>query len=410
MSEPSDQAKASSPETPWPVRVVAQKIGGWIAKLGWVWIDGQVAQISRRPGASTVFLTLRDPAADISLTVTASRDVLDLGAPNLHDGARVVLHAKPDFYPARGTLSLRADEIRQVGLGELLARLEQLKKLLAAEGLFDPARKRRPPFLPSRIGLITGRASAAERDVLTNARRRWPAVEFRVVNVAVQGPTAVPQMIDALRVLDQDATIDVIIIARGGGSTEDLLPFSDEALCRAVFGCRTPVVSAVGHESDTPLLDFVADVRASTPTDAAKRAVPDLGEELRLIRLARQRLDRGVTHLLDREQHRLDAIRSRPSLARPHVLIDQRRADLVALVGRADRTLGHRLDAAENERTHTLARLRALSPAATLERGYAIVQRRDDVVVVRRPDEVAPGDPLRIRLAGGDLAAAVTAT
>jgi exodeoxyribonuclease VII large subunit len=408
MSEPA-QTKPSSPEEPWPVRVVSQKLGSWIARLGWVWVDGQVAQITRRPGNSTVFLTLRDPAADISLTVTTNRDVLDLGAPGLAEGARVVLHGKPDFYPARGTLSLRADEIRQVGLGELLARLERLKRLLAAEGLFDPARKRPLPFLPGRIGLITGRASAAERDVLTNARRRWPAVEFRVVNVAVQGPTAVPQMIDALRVLDHDPAVDVIILARGGGSIEDLLPFSDEALCRAVFACRTPVVSAIGHETDTPLVDFVADVRASTPTDAAKRVVPDLREELRLIRLARDRLDRAVIHLLDRERHRLDALRTRPVLARPEVIVEQRRADVAALRERAGRTLDHRLREAASDLAHTLARLRALSPAATLERGYAVVQRADGGVL-RRPDEVAAGDTLRVRLAGGDLTATVADT
>jgi exodeoxyribonuclease VII large subunit len=397
----------STPEEPWPVRVVSQKIGAWVAKLGWVWVDGQVAQISRRPGASTVFLTLRDPSADLSLTVTTNRDVLDLGAPSLEEGARVVLHAKPEFYAARGTLSLRADEIRQVGLGELLARLEKLKKLLAAEGLFARERKRRPPFLPSRIGLITGRSSAAERDVLTNARRRWPAVEFRVINVAVQGPTAVPQMIDALKVLDGDDTVDVIILARGGGGVEDLLPFSDEALCRAVFACRTPVVSAIGHETDTPLVDYVADVRASTPTDAAKRIVPDLTEELRLIGLARQRLDRAVTGLLDREEHRLDAIRTRPVLARPHVMIEQRTAEVDALRDRAARCLDHRLATATGELHHTLARLRALSPAATLQRGYAIVQREDGHVV-RRATEVSEGDLLHVRLAEGALSARVS--
>src|SRR4051794_21835279 len=173
---------ASTPEQPWPVRVVSQKIAAWISRLGWIWVDGQVAQITRRPGTNTVFLTLRDPSADLSLTVTTNRDVLDLGAPDLNDGARVVVHAKPEFYAARGSLSLRADEIRQVGLGELLARIERLKRLLAAEGLFDRARKRRLPFLPGRIGLVTGRASAAERDVVTNARRRWPAVDFRIIN------------------------------------------------------------------------------------------------------------------------------------------------------------------------------------------------------------------------------------
>ncbi|MFJ6195205.1 exodeoxyribonuclease VII large subunit [Micromonospora sp. NPDC092111] len=399
-------APRSTPEEPWPVRVVSQKVGAWIARLGWVWVDGQVAQISRRPGASTVFLTLRDPSADLSLTVTTNRDVLDAGAPELREGARVVLHAKPEFYAARGTLSLRADEIRQVGLGELLARLEKLKKLLAAEGLFDRSRKRRPPFLPQRIGLITGRASAAERDVLTNARRRWPAVEFRTVNVAVQGPSAVPQIVDALRVLDADENIDVIILARGGGGIEDLLPFSDEALCRAVFACRTPVVSAIGHETDTPLVDYVADVRASTPTDAAKRVVPDLTDEVRLIGQARSRLERAVRNLVDREAHRLALLRSRPVLARPQVMVDQRFTEVAALRDRAARCLEHRLGAGTDDLRHTLARLRALSPAATLDRGYAIVQRADGHVV-RAAGEVAKGDPLRVRLAEGELAATV---
>jgi exodeoxyribonuclease VII large subunit len=321
----------------------------------------------------------------------------------------VVLHAKPEFYPARGTLSLRADEIREVGLGELLARIERLKRALAAEGLFDPRMKRRPPFLPHRIGLVTGRASAAERDVLTNARRRWPAVDFRVVNVAVQGPGAVPQMIDALSVLDKDPDVDVIILARGGGSVEDLLPFSDEALCRAVFACRTPIISAIGHETDTPLVDFVADLRASTPTDAAKRVVPDLAEEQQRIGQARARLNRAVAGLLDREQHRLDLLRSRPVLARPELMVEGRLADVTALHERAGRCLAHQLNAGADELTHTLARLRALSPGATLQRGYAIVQRPDGTVV-REPDQVAPGDPVRLRLAGGEVPATVSAS
>jgi exodeoxyribonuclease VII large subunit len=396
----------SSADEPWPVRVVSQKVGAWIAKLGWVWVDGQVAQISRRPGASVVFLTLRDPSADLSLTVTAHRDVLDAGAPNLAEGARVTLHAKPEFYPARGSLSLRADEIRQVGLGELLARLEKLKKLLGAEGLFARERKRRLPFLPQRIGLITGRASAAERDVLMNTRRRWPSVDFRVINVPVQGPTAVPQIIDALKVLDSDATVEVIVLARGGGSVEDLLPFSDEALCRAVFGCRTPVVSAIGHETDAPLIDYVADVRASTPTDAAKRIVPDLAEETTLIQQARRRLDRAVITLVDREAHRLESWRSRPVLARPELLVEQRATEVTALRERGTRSLEQRLRRADDELRHTLARLRGLSPKATLERGYAIVQRADGHVV-RAADEVETGDVLRVRLADGELRAGV---
>ncbi|BCJ54064.1 exodeoxyribonuclease 7 large subunit [Actinoplanes sp. NBRC 14428] len=399
MTQPEPRSTA---DEPWPVRVVSQKLGAWVAKLGWVWVDGQVAQISRRPGAAVVFLTLRDPSADLSLTVTAHRDVLDAGAPELAEGARVTLHAKPEFYPARGSLSLRADEIRQVGLGELLARLERLKKLLAAEGLFARERKRRLPFLPQRIGLITGRASAAERDVLMNTRRRWPGVDFRVINVPVQGPTAVPQIIDALKVLENDDTVDVIVIARGGGSVEDLLPFSDEALCRAVFGCRTPVVSAIGHETDAPLLDYVADLRASTPTDAAKRIVPDLAEESLIVEQARRRLDRAVLTLIDREAHRLEAWRSRPSLARPETLVEQRAGDVAGLRDRGTRSLEHRLRRADDELRHTLARLRALSPAATLERGYAIVQRADGHVV-RAAGEVTTGDVLRVRLADGEL-------
>jgi len=402
----SEDGPKSTADEPWPVRVVSQKLGAWVAKLGWVWIDGQVAQISRRPGASVVFLTLRDPSADLSLTVTAHRDVLDAGAPELAEGARVTLHAKPEFYPARGSLSLRADEIRQVGLGELLARLERLKKLLGAEGLFARERKRRLPFLPQRIGLITGRASAAERDVLMNTRRRWPSIDFRVINVAVQGPTAVPQILDALKVLDNDDTIDVIVIARGGGSVEDLLPFSDEALCRAVFAARTPIVSAIGHETDAPLIDYVADLRASTPTDAAKRIVPDLGEEREIIHQARYRLDRGIKALLDRESQRIEAWRSRPSLSRPELLIEQRAADVSQLRDRGLRSLDQRLHRAADELRHTVARLRALSPAATLERGYAIVQRADGHVV-RAADEVKTDDRLRVRLAEGELQAIV---
>jgi exodeoxyribonuclease VII large subunit len=397
----------STPEQPWPVRVVSQRLGEWIGRLGWVWVDGQVAQISRRPGATTVFLTLRDPSADLSLTVTTNRDVLDAGAPALAEGARVVLHAKPAFYPARGTLSLRADEIRQVGLGELLARIEQVKKLLRAEGLFDPARKRRLPFLPGRIGLVTGRASAAERDLVAVTKRRWPAAQLRVLNVPVQGPSAVPQIIEALRLLDADQTVDVIVLARGGGSVEDLLPFSDEALCRAVFAARTPVVTAIGHETDSPLVDFVADLRAATPTDAAKRVVPDLAEERRLVEVARGRVRRAVVGMVEREQHRLDGLRSRPALARPHTLLDGWAAEVAALRDRAARSLRHRLAAAGDEVRHTLARLRALSPAATLARGYAIVQRVDGHVV-HAATEVVDGDPVRIRLSEGDLAATVT--
>ncbi|HEY9475588.1 MAG TPA: exodeoxyribonuclease VII large subunit, partial [Mycobacteriales bacterium] len=298
-------ANPTAAESPWPVRVVAMKISEWVSRLGEVWVEGQLAQVSRRPGARTVFLVLRDPAADISVAVTCPLRVLE--GVTLAEGARVVVHARPDYYVARGTLSLRATEIRPVGVGELLARLERLRRLLHAEGLFDPARKRPLPFLPRCVGLVTGRASAAERDVLENARRRWPAVHFRVENVAVQGVTAVSQVIDAVERLDRDPDVDVIVVARGGGSVEDLLPFSDEALCRAVSTCATPVVSAIGHEPDAPLLDLVADVRCSTPTDAGKRVVPDVTEEQSRLEVLRNRARAAVTGRLTRETQWLAA-------------------------------------------------------------------------------------------------------
>jgi len=397
-------ANQTSAEQPWPVRVVAMKIAEWVNRLGEVWVEGQIAQLTRRPGTATAFLVLRDPAADVSLSVTCRRELLD--PVELAEGARVVIRARPDYYFARGTLSLRASEVRPVGVGELLARLERLKRILHAEGLFDPGRKRPLPFLPNLVGLVTGRASAAERDVCENARRRWPAVRFRIENVAVQGVLAVPQLVEAVRRLDADREVDVIVIARGGGSVEDLLPFSDEALCRAVSACLTPVVSAIGHEPDSPLLDLVADARCSTPTDAGKRIVPDVVEQQNLLNVQIRRMRHNIQNFLNIEKHRLDATRSRPVLADPHSVIEARRSDVDSLVARARRQIAQRLDAAAGDLAHRRARVAALSPAATLERGYAIVQRLDGTVVRSRAD-VTTGDPLRIRLAEGSVAAEV---
>jgi exodeoxyribonuclease VII large subunit len=391
---------ANSAEQPLPVRTVARSISEWVARLGRVWVEGQVTQLSRRPG--TVFLTLRDPVADVSLTITCARSVTESVVPPLVEGARIVVHAKPDFYIGRGTLSLKALEIRPVGVGELLARLERLKGVLAAEGLFAAERKQRLPFLPRRVGLITGRAGAAERDVLENAKRRWPAVDIAVREVAVQGHLAVEQVMGALRELDRDPLVDVIVIARGGGSVEDLLPFSDEALCRAVVACRTPVVSAIGHEPDSPLIDLVADVRCSTPTDAGKRVVPDVREEAARVHQLRDRGRRVVVGTLERERSRLDALRSRPVLATPATLVDSRLAEVVGLRERARRCTTARLEAAQSDLDHVLARVVALSPQATLDRGYAVVQDEDGAVV-RDADAVPPGADLQVRLARGTL-------
>jgi len=399
-------ALESSAESPIPVRSVANAIGQWVGRLGRVWVDGQLTQITRRPGTNTVFFVLRDPAADISLNVTAARQLIDGMADQLTEGSRVVVWAKPEFYLARGALQLHALEIRPVGVGELLARIERLKRLLASEGLFDADRKRPLPFLPGTVGLVCGRESAAERDVLENAKRRWPAVQFRVEAVAVQGPYAVAEIVNALHVLDADPQVEVIVIARGGGSVEDLLPFSDEALLRAASACRTPIVSAIGHEPDSPLLDLVADVRASTPTDAGKLIVPDVAEEQRRISLLRDRALRYVTTRIEREQDALRSLRARPVLATPERDIDRRSREVADLVARARRSLAVGLDRAADDVVHLLARVRSLSPAATLERGYAVVQDAGGAVM-RSAAGVEPGAVIGVRLASGRLTAAV---
>ncbi|MGY1732375.1 exodeoxyribonuclease VII large subunit [Geodermatophilus sp. SYSU D01045] len=396
----------SSPESPWPVRTVARKVAEWIGRLGEVWVEGQVAQLNRRSGAATVFLTLRDPAADLSVPVTCARDVADRPGLELTEGARVIVRARPDYYIARGSFSLRATEIRAVGLGELLARIERIRRLLTAEGLFDPARKRPLPFAPAVVGLVTGKDSAAERDVLVTARRRWPAVRFAVHHSLVQGVNAAASVIDGLQRLDRDPEVEVIVIARGGGSVEDLLPFSDEGLVRAIAACRTPVVTAVGHETDTTLVDHVADVRAATPTDAAHRVVPEIGEQRRLVDGLRARARHLLTVRLEQSERWLESVRSRPVLADPERLLHGRADDVAALRDRARRTLTHRVESAERDLDHARARVAALSPQATLQRGYALVQRADGALV-RDPAEVADGERLAVRVAGGRLAVRV---
>ncbi|HEX7353785.1 MAG TPA: exodeoxyribonuclease VII large subunit [Mycobacteriales bacterium] len=391
---------ASSAEEPLPLRTVALKITEWVGRLGRVWVEGQVTQVSRRPG--TTFLTLRDPVADVSMTVTAARQVVD--GLDLRDGARVVCWVKPEVWMGRGALQLTAYEIRPVGTGALLARLEALKKVLAAEGLFAPEHKQPLPFLPRQVGLVTGRASAAERDVVENARRRWPAVSFVTREVAVQGPSSVTAVIEALSSLDRTATVDVIVLARGGGSVEDLLPWSDEGLCRAVFGCRTPVVSAIGHEQDAPLVDFVADVRCSTPTDAGKRVVPDVEEERQRVIRARAALARTLAARLDHERRALERMAAGPLV---EALVARHDGALDTLRRRGLRALGSRLDRAGAEVDGLRSRVRTLSPLATLERGYALALGPAGAVL-RSASDVQVDDPISVRLADGSLVATVT--
>lgn len=373
----------TSPESPAPVRTVSMLLGDWIGRLGAIWIDGQVAQISRRPGMRTAWVTLRDVEADLSLSVVIDTNALDIVTPPVSEGQRVIVYGRPEFYTGRGQLQIRAREIRPVGRGALLEEIERVRALLQAEGLFAAERKRPLPFLPRRVGLISGRSSAALTDVLVNARGRWPGVVFEVREVAVQGTTAVTAVVDALAELNALAEVDVIVIARGGGSVEDLLPFSNERLVRAVAASRAPVVSAIGHEQDVPLMDLAADLRASTPTDAAKRIVPDVAEELRIVDAMRTRVRRIVRRSLDTDRQRID---ERQARARTAIL--------------------RRVERGRDDLDHLAARLRVLSPAATLDRGYAVV-RTPNGRVVRSSDEVAVGAELDIRVAEGRISATV---
>ncbi|MEQ6902509.1 exodeoxyribonuclease VII large subunit [Nocardioides sp. YIM 152588] len=402
-------AMETSPEKPAPVRQIANAISGWVDRLGVVWVEGQVAQVSRRPGLGTVFLTLRDSVADVSITVTCSRVLFDGLEPPVVEGASILIQAKPSFYANRGTLSLQARDLRMVGLGELLARLERRRQLLAAEGLFAAERKRPLPFLPRRVGLVTAHGSAAERDVVENASRRWPGVTIEPAYATMQGSRSAAEVIEAVRRLEARDDVDVIVIARGGGSVEDLLPFSDEGLVRVVAAARTPVVSAIGHEPDTPLLDLVADVRASTPTDAAKLIVPDMAAEAAGLEHARARLRRALAGWIAHEQTRLDGLRSRPAMADPRVLLDARTAELDGFRDRMRRTLGHRLDRAADDIGHHRARARALSPLATLQRGYAVLQDADGHVVTSVAG-VAAGAPMSVRVADGRIHVTTTGT
>lgn len=329
----------TSPDQPAQVRTVARAIGQWIDRLGVIWVEGQVTSISRRQGMGTVFMTLRDKLADVSISVTAPRTLVDSLPTPLVEGASIVVQAKPSYYDTKGTLSLAAREIRLVGIGELLARLERRRQLLAAEGLFAEHLKRPLPFLPHTIGLITAHNSAAERDVVEVGRRRWPGVRFQIAYAAMQGINATRDVIEALQRLDAASDVDVIIVARGGGSPEDLLPFSDEAMIRAVHAARTPVVSAIGHESDSPLLDLVADLRAATPTDAAKRVIPDVVDEIARVRAATDRIRQALRQRVAIEERLLHTLRDRPVLADPAAGLQARAEHILGLRERMHRHL-----------------------------------------------------------------------
>jgi exodeoxyribonuclease VII large subunit len=396
---------SNSEQSPLSVASVSQSLASWIRKLGTVWVEGQLSEVRIRPGGQLVYMRLRDTESDVSISLVAPARMIASMTPPVSEGAQVVVNAGVEYWSKRGDLHLRARQIRAVGLGELLARLEQLRRLLDSEGLFAPERKRPIPFLPRRVGLICGRNSEAERDVTVNARRRWPGVQFEIREVAVQGSTAVAAVTEALLELDSHPEVDVIIITRGGGSVEDLLPFSNEALVRAAATATTPIISAIGHERDRPILDDVADLRASTPTDAARRVVPDLAEERSRIADARATMRHRITFRLSQERTQLDYLRRSGALR--SVLDRLRREQQQTERDLADvrRALQAQLTTATADLAALRTGLHALSPAATLDRGYAIVTDFRGRIAFA-PDAIEVGAPFTVRLRDGGFAAA----
>ena len=393
-------------DSPWPVGLFAEKIRGWIDRLGTAWVEGEITQWGVSGG--NVYGKLKDLKIDATVGFTIWSSVKSKLPPDLKQGDRVVALLKPNYWVKGGTLSMQVFEMRHVGIGDLLERLERLRQKLKAEGLFDADRKRPLPFLPHCIGLVTGKDSDAEKDVLRNAQLRWPSVAFRVVHAAVQGDRAVGEVIAALKSLDADPEVDVIIVARGGGDFQNLLVFSDEMLVRTAAECSTPIVSAIGHEADRPLLDEVADLRASTPTDAAKRVVPDVAEELSHVQQARSRIGARVTSLITTEIDRIGQLRSRPVLVSPAWLVDVRADELTRYVARGAELVDRLIERAHTSVAELTGQLRALSPQRTLDRGYAIAQLPGGGILRRIADATA-GTPLLLTLTDGTVGTTVDA-
>lgn len=404
-AEPS-QAAQTTPENPWPLSRLSENLKRYIERVSPTWVEGQL--IEHRVSRGHAWMTLRDIDVEMSLPVVAWARTASTLDPTITQGSRVVALVKPNFYTKTGRLTMVVNDMRTVGIGDLLARVERLRRALAEEGLFAPERKRPLPVLPNRIGLITGRNSDAMHDVQRNVWLRWPAAQFEVIHAAMQGPQVSAEVTAALHTLDANPAVDIIVVARGGGALEEVvLPFSDEALIRTVAGLHTPVVSAIGHEADRPVLDDVADFRASTPTDAAKNIVPDAAVELAGIADVRFRMAQAVHRLVNVQADQLSQLRSRPVLAQPHTMIDVRAEELAQLVARNRATIEHRLHRATDQIDQLKARVRSLSPQQTLNRGYAVVQHNQQIL--RDTARVSVGDALDILVASGRLAATTTA-
>ena len=402
QSGESSESRVSSEQTPWSVANFTNTLKEWITRLGNVWVEGQISQIS--PKKDVFFGELRDLVADKGFSIHSRRPEVLAAVSELTAGDRVVALVHPDFWERSGKTSMDVLAIRKVGLGELLERIERLRQQLIKEGLTLPERKQPLPFLPHLIGLITGANSDAEKDILENTRKRWPQVQFRVQHTPVQGDKAAPEIIKAIELLDADPEVDLIVLARGGGSFQDLLVFSDEKVVRAVANCKTPIVSAIGHENDRPLTDEVADLRASTPTDAAKLIVPDVVEERKKIAQSLERISLRVVGFVQNQIELIAGIRSRPILANPFTLVDERSLQISQLETSLTSQIQNTLEKQQLLVTGLRGQVRALSPKLTLDRGYAVV-RDNNGHVLTEPNQAKSGQKLRITLSGGDLGA-----
>ena len=393
------ESKVSSEHSPWQVSQLSKSLKDWIEKLGRVWVEGELQQLQVR--GTNIFGSLRDLDVENSIEIHAFDAASAEIEAGLAQGDRVVALLQPQFWAKGGKLTMRVLKMHKVGLGELLERIEKLKQQLIAEGLADPERKKALPFLPTKIGLITGAKSDAEKDILQNAKLRWPEVQFEVINTLVQGDKAPAEIIMAMQQLDQMSDVDLIIIARGGGSFQDLLPFSDERLVRAAAALSKPVVSAIGHENDSPLLDLVADLRASTPTDAAKRVVPDVIEERRLIGQARDRIAFRINSYLDAQLQFIESLLSRPVLKSPYGFVEQQEDQVRQLTKRLTEILSFRIDRGQGDNEQLRARVRSLSPKLTMERGYAVITSSDG----KPATKISSGQQIQIQTAKQEISA-----
>ena len=403
---PAAKAADTTRDNPWRLSRLTQNIKIYVDRMSPLWVEGQVVQYNPRPGSRMAFFTLRDTESDTSMTVTAFPNVITAIGAGFEEGVKVVARVKPVFWERSGSLNLQAAEVHLQGLGDLLAQIERLRQRLAAEGLFDTDRKKPLPFLPRVIGLVCGRNAKAKDDVIVNASARWPGARFEVREVAVQGQYAVREVTQAIADLDSLPQVDVIVVARGGGAVEDLLPFSDEALVRAAAQTSTPLVSAIGHEGDAPLLDYVADYRASTPTDAARRIVPDLAQELDGLARAREGMRSAIQRRLDQERYNLDLLVSRPIFLAPAATLEPHRTFIDSALTSLRTQVERRLSSERQNILQASATLQALSPQATLERGYSML-RLPSGELVRDTSQVPKGTLVEGILAQGRLVAQV---